>query len=402
MRHPLRQVLFVSLVFTLSLASLPSVFAINVDQLPGNVDPSIIADVSAVNNLIGQAQLDCTTNCPSWVATRGYLQEASNKTDTLLTFLDRQAKQILPELSTLAIAKNDFDRLVLSSGGKSKADCAVGMAMNYRFESYTYCFNSEQSVATFLTALAQYGTNRPTVAPTKSFLVQLNLLTDLSNTYSTLDRQLKSVAASITGCQLSSTDLRCLDSQKQTRITTTLPGGLPFSDTQNHWAREHITNLWRLNIVKGRTATLFYPDASITRAELMKVIVLATKNDVTSFVDRDTGFGDLPKSHELARYVTFGHLQGWINGQNGKFYPDRPVSAFEAFKIIFNAFNLVVDGADHSQLPGVLDGEQARYVETARAKGFTLSPTMTSFDPNQPISRGDVARVIDFFLELDS
>jgi hypothetical protein len=233
-------------------------------------------------------------------------------------------------------------------------------------------------------------------------LIQLNLLTELSSTYSQLDRQLKTVAATITGCQLSSTDSRCLDSQKQTRITTSLPGGLPFTDTQNHWAKDYINNLWRLNIVKGRTATLFYPDASITRAELMKVIVLATKNDVSNFIDRDSGFSDLPKSHELARYVTFGHLQGWINGQNGKFYPDREVSAFEAFKIIFNAFNLVIDGSDHSQLSGVLDGEQARYVETARARDLTISPTITSFDPNKPISRGDVARTIDFFLELDS
>ena len=138
MRHSIRQLLFVSLVCTVSLVSVPSALAINVDQLPGNVDPTIIADVSAINTLIVQAQLDCSTNCPSWVVAKDYLQQASNKTDTLLTFLDRQAKQILPEISTLAIAKNDFDRLVLAGAGSCFSLASLGKPFKLHRDSQLF------------------------------------------------------------------------------------------------------------------------------------------------------------------------------------------------------------------------------------------------------------------------
>lgn len=49
-----------------------------------------------------------------------------------------------------------------------------------------------------------------------------------------------------------------------------------FSDTGNHWARESINTLADRGVVDGVTDTLFMPDATVTRAQYLKMIMEAT------------------------------------------------------------------------------------------------------------------------------
>lgn len=361
----------------------------------GMVSDQIEQQITELYALVNKAPVECSTDCPSWEQTETDLKSAKSQIEHLLDTLDSQAKVMVPELTNLAINKSAFEGLVLEANGKSRTACPATGAMVYHFESLTYCFDRASDVDGLLTGLANYGQNKPSRTPTKAFLVILNILTDLSNLSRQINTSLQSVTQAKQSCANNVLDPRCeANTLKQPRIETHESGTLLFQDVQDHWARSYIQILFAKGVIKGRTATTFAPDLSVTRAELLKMVILATERDVALFADRDIGFSDMTHSHDLSVYVTYARLQGWVNGQNGKFYPDRPVSSFEAIKIVFNAFGVALGNAEHSSLPGVEDGEQAKYIETARIRNLTTSPDMPQFKPNEPISRANIARII--------
>ncbi len=400
---PLYNVLFMEKIFS-SLFVLSVVLSAPValaDSLvaptipDGMVSDQIEQQITEIYALVNKAPITCTTDCPSWEQTETDLKNAKSQTEHLLDTLDGQAKVMVPELTNLAINKSAFEGLVLEANGKSRTACPSTGALVYHFESLTYCFDRASDVDSLLTGLANYGQNKPSRTPTKAFLVTLNILTDLSNLSRQINTNLQSVTQAKVSCANNVLDLRCETNRlKQPRINTHESGTLLFQDVQDHWARQYIQTLFAKGVIKGRTATTFAPDLSVTRAELLKMVILATGRDVTLFADRDIGFSDVTKSHDLSVYITYARLQGWVNGQGGKFYPDRPVSSFEAIKIVFNGFGVSLGSAEHSTLPGVADGEQAKYIETARIRNLTTSPDMPQFKPNEPITRANIARII--------
>ncbi len=366
----------------------------------GVLSDQLQTQISNLYKVVNGAPVTCAQNCPSWEQTKTDLTNAQSQVNQLLDTLDAQAKVMLPELTNLALNKNDFETLVLSAGGKSRSNCAASGPLVYHFESFSYCFNHDTDIDSFLANLSNYGQNKPSRLPTRSLLSVLNILTTLSDFERQISSNLQAVTISQNGCATNVLDPRCsANATKQNRIDTHDTGILGFTDMQDHWAKQYVEVLFAKGVVKGRTATLFGPDLLLTRAELMKMVILATNKNASSFATRNSGFSDVPQSYPLASYVTYAHLQGWINGSGGRFYPDRPVSSFEAIKIIFNAFGVALDNTTHSSLPGVPDGEQAQYIETARIRNLTTSPDMPELRPDQPITRANVARIIASLLK---
>ncbi len=361
----------------------------------GTISDQISKEITDLYTLINSAPITCTADCPSWEQTETDLKDAKSKVEHLLDTLDSQAKAMVPELTSLAINKNAFETMVKGANGETRAECPASGALVFHFESLTYCFDRSSDVDSLLTSLSNYGQNKPSSTPTRSFLVILNILTDLSNLSRQVNANVLAATQAKTACANNVLDTRCTNNAlKQPRIDTHETGTLLFQDVQDHWARQYIQTLFAKGVIKGRTATTFAPDLSVTRAELLKMVILATETDVSQFTSRDIGFSDVPHSHDLSVYVTYARLQGWVTGQNGLFYPDRPVSSFEAIKIVFNAFGVALGTSEHSTLPGVQDGEQAKYIETARIRNLTTSPDMPQLRPNEPISRANIARII--------
>lgn len=361
----------------------------------GTISDQTSKEITDLYTLINSAPITCTTNCPSWEQTETDLKDAKSKLEHLLDTLDNQAKAMVPELMTLAINKNAFETMVQGANGDTRAECPATGALVFHFESLTYCFDRSSDVDGFLTSLSNYGQNKPSSTPTRAFLGILNILTELSNLSRQVNANVVAATQAKTACANNVLDTRCTNNAlKQARIDTHETGTLLFQDVQDHWAGQYIQTLFAKGVIKGRTATTFAPDLSVTRAELLKMVILATEKDVSQFTTRDTGFSDVLHSHDLSVYVTYARLQGWVTGQNGLFYPDRPVSSFEAIKIVFNAFGVALGTSEHSTLPGVQDGEQAKYIETARIRNLTTSPDMPQLRPNEPISRANIARII--------
>lgn len=104
-----------------------------------------------------------------------------------------------------------------------------------------------------------------------------------------------------------------------------------FSDVSDgQWHNKAISTMAKLNIVKGRRADRFDPDASITRAEF--AAICARFN--TKPVENSSSFSDISghwAENEIERAAAFG----WISGYpDGTFRPDARITRAEAMTMI--------------------------------------------------------------------
>ncbi|MBI5414935.1 S-layer homology domain-containing protein, partial [Candidatus Peregrinibacteria bacterium] len=107
----------------------------------------------------------------------------------------------------------------------------------------------------------------------------------------------------------------------------------PFDDIPSrHWAIPYISEAMRRKIVKGYEDGTFRPDANVTRAEAVKILLVAARIDVISI--SSNYFRDVGKNDWFRTFVNFAYFQGIIKGyRDGKFHPNQPITRAEAAKI---------------------------------------------------------------------
>lgn len=113
-----------------------------------------------------------------------------------------------------------------------------------------------------------------------------------------------------------------------------------FNDTDGHTYSEAITRLSNQGIIEGDAGlNTFRPDDGINRAEITKIIVLATTDKNLLPYDKSC-FPDVKQGQWYAKYVCYAKEQGWVKGfQDGNFKPAQNVSNFEGMKIAAKAQN---------------------------------------------------------------
>ena len=114
-------------------------------------------------------------------------------------------------------------------------------------------------------------------------------------------------------------------------------GAMAYSDVEeNTYVSEAVTVLSNLNILNGYEDGTFKPEATITRAEMAK-IVCETLGYYSMGNDK-TPFNDVEPKHWAAGYINTAAGLGIINGYgNGKFGPEDTVTYEQAVKMIVSA-----------------------------------------------------------------
>jgi hypothetical protein len=106
-----------------------------------------------------------------------------------------------------------------------------------------------------------------------------------------------------------------------------------FSDTSDHWAKGYIEKAKVLGIITGYPDGTFKPDKPVSRAEIAKMIYIALniRSNTTA-----TSFTDVPTSHWAYKYIMGLKNQGIVTGYpDGTFRPSNQTTRAEAAKIIF-------------------------------------------------------------------
>lgn len=105
-------------------------------------------------------------------------------------------------------------------------------------------------------------------------------------------------------------------------------------------AAEAVELLYALKIMTGDEKGNFNPNATITRAEVAKMIyVILNKGNDDKAVNYAAAnlFTDVPATEWYAGYINYLAALGLVNGSEGKFYPTNPVKTAEAAKMLLTA-----------------------------------------------------------------
>jgi len=116
----------------------------------------------------------------------------------------------------------------------------------------------------------------------------------------------------------------------------------PFGDMIGHWSLPEVSVLVSRHIVSGVSETAFEPERQITRAEVTKLLVSLLQLRTTAAGEtipsgQGTAFADVSGDAWYAPYVKLAAASGLVQGENGKFRPEDPVTR-EELALLFTRF----------------------------------------------------------------
>jgi hypothetical protein len=114
-----------------------------------------------------------------------------------------------------------------------------------------------------------------------------------------------------------------------------------FDDIQGHWAQEDIEFLASIGIINGKTSSLFVPDASITRAEFIALVVRELEYFNIEGTDQ-TSFNDLEAGAWYVEEVQYAAQLGLVKGTgDGKFNPNSNITREQIATFLGRTYTLV-------------------------------------------------------------
>lgn len=182
-------------------------------------------------------------------------------------------------------------------------------------------------------------------------------------------------------------------------IFPSLAFAAPFSDVGDYHANvEAITYVKAAGIVEGYADGTFRPDATINRAEFVKILVDAFYPATDCSLEPGQ-FRDVANGQWFAVHVCVAASNRWVQGYpDGTFAAANTINFVEAAKILstaFNTLNTFCSGPSPLAGPGgcPTDGHPwyEWYVRSLEARG-AIPLSIASFD--QQITRGEMAEMI--------
>ncbi|MBU8881116.1 S-layer homology domain-containing protein [Bacillus sp. FJAT-29790] len=171
---------------------------------------------------------------------------------------------------------------------------------------------------------------------------------------------------------------------------------LPFKDVDlKHWAVKEIAYLSDQGIIKGYQDGSFNPNATVSRAQAATMIARAL------YLDTDNrpapGFTDVPKNHWAYGAIAALVAEG-IYPNVQKFNPNDPLTRDEMARILVNAYELT--GKNNNEYTDVPGRHWAHnYISALAANKITTGYNDNTFKPNNPVTRAQfssfMARVMD-------
>lgn len=168
--------------------------------------------------------------------------------------------------------------------------------------------------------------------------------------------------------------------------------GYIFSDVSNtSYNAAEIAYLKKKNIISGNPDGSFKPLSGVNRAELAKLIIIATKSTPTE-LDKNC-FPDV-KEDWYAQYVCFAKKEGWLNGYpDGNFRPEQTINQAEASKILLNAMGIKIEP---NNLNPYFDVSESDWFEPYATQIYAMNILVKSnqFRPTDMMSRSGITAML--------
>jgi hypothetical protein len=162
-----------------------------------------------------------------------------------------------------------------------------------------------------------------------------------------------------------------------------------FPDVELHWAKEFIEDLALKGVVEGYDDGNFHPDEYVTRSEAIKMIMNNLEKECDASI-----FPDMYADQWFCGVVTKAHYVGAVEGDNGYLYPERNMSRAEAVKVLLLVKGIDPPEIDSNPFDDVSYTQwYAKYVYKASILGYVEGEN-GSFYPDRPISRSELAKIV--------
>ena len=113
-----------------------------------------------------------------------------------------------------------------------------------------------------------------------------------------------------------------------------------FDDIQTNWYKQSILELKDSGIISGFDENNYGPNNTITRAEILKIILKSADIKIPETVE-ESCFPDVNNSAWFAKYVCYAAENNIANGfEDGTFWPNLEVTVWEALAFASRAFGL--------------------------------------------------------------
>ena len=185
-------------------------------------------------------------------------------------------------------------------------------------------------------------------------------------------------------------------------VTADIPGPGTFAvlaDTRHfsdvpagYWARSDIDALLAAGVISGFGNGTFQPDGALTRAQFVKMLVLTLRLPPGSGV---TAFSDVPASAWFAPYVSAAVQAGLVQGLSAtSFGPNDPVTREQMAVLLARALRLTGNAALTFTDAGTIGAWALAGVRAAVASGYINGLPSGAFAPTQTTTRAQAAKVL--------
>lgn len=180
------------------------------------------------------------------------------------------------------------------------------------------------------------------------------------------------------------------------------------------WYQLYVSHLSQLGIVSGRTESSFMPQEAVTRAEFAKMLTLAAEADLSS-CSGVTGFADVEPDAWYAAPMEWASASGIIEGKTPTaFFPNDNITREEAGVMLYR-LAVLQDSRVLQESEESLGVQPSRFTDEASISDWAMEPveelrqanillgdSSRSFQPQDPISRNEVAKMLSAYLVFSS
>lgn len=170
----------------------------------------------------------------------------------------------------------------------------------------------------------------------------------------------------------------------------------PFSDVSiRDWFVLPVQRLFDLGIIQGKTDGDFHPEDLVSRAEFLKM-ALASRSIDPSKVSASFTYVDT-QDHWAGQYVAYALLATHID-PGDYFHPDAPITRAEAIKILLNVYGRSTDDVMNEYFMDTFTHWSVLYAakafEDGIVEGFLDDEGNRFFHPDQHMNRAEAAKII--------
>lgn len=172
-----------------------------------------------------------------------------------------------------------------------------------------------------------------------------------------------------------------------------------FSDTAKHWSNEYVTFLGSRDVVNGVGANKYEPNANLTRGQFITILARVSPDAVSDYTTES--FADVKEGDYFYNPVCWGIANEIVNGRSaGKFEPNAKITREEMATMCWRFANYLKLELKPVRTPGVFVDDAAiqsyakEAVQQSYNAGYINGKGKNEFVPQGNATRGEAATMI--------